>query len=336
MQVKDTKSFQEYVFKKLTFQPLQKENYTLYTNQKHPEYGYCCMYCREGYYHLGIADYTIPEDFSVHFSNPSRQLRFGAMLSGKTHFKLSDMPASSFLPSSFLVMEENIQGQQVWKAGEHLSGIELTIFEPYIRNCLLPFFPDTFTLDQFSPNYTFHFLPPEILQIISRLQALHQQDILTPLYLESFVLECVAVLNQAFSNNQSAFSKKDSITHISIGSNRRLTIHEEDKKALQRAHDILSESFRNPPTIQALSEQVLLSPQKLKYAFAAQYHMSIYEYTLSLKMAHAAMLLTTTSMSVDTIANEIGYHYPGNFIQAFKKTYGQTPLKFRKNKEDIR
>lgn len=331
MQVKDTKAFQEYVFNRLTFQPFKKESYTLYTNPKHPECGYCCMYCREGYYQLGIADYTILEDFSVRFNNSSRQLRFGAMRSGKTHFKLKDAPASSFLPSSFLVMEENIQGQQVFKAGEHLAGIELTIFEPYINDYLLSSFTDIFTFDHFTANDTLLFLPAEILQIISRLQELHEQEKLTPLLLEALVLECVAVLNQTFSGSAPSVFGEKAITHIPFGSNRTLTLREEDKKALQRAHHILTDSFRNPPTIQALSKQVLLSPWKLKYAFAAQYHMSIYEYTLSLKMSHAAMLLSTTSMSVEAIASELGYHYPGNFIQAFKKAYGQTPLKFRRS-----
>lgn len=346
MQVKDIRSFQEYVFQKLTFQSFTKENHTLYTNPSHPELGYCYIYQRANsnqrgeyyqqadYYQFGIADYTIPEDFSVHFHNTTRQLRLGTMMAGKTHFKLSDTPASSFLPSSFLVMEENIRGQQIWKAGEHLQGIELTIFEPYMRDIVLPLFPDIFTFDSFMANYTYHFLPVGVLQIIGRLSELHERRQLSPLFLEGLILECIAILNEDIRNRHGNFVHTRQAEHIPMGANRFLTIHEEDKAAVRRAHDILSDTFRNPPTIQALSEQVLLSPQKLKYAFAAQYHMGIYEYTLSLKMAHAAMLLSTTSMSIDAIANEVGYHYSGSFIQAFKKTYGQTPLKFRKSIPD--
>lgn len=88
MLVSSTNEFQAFMFEQLHFLPEMNGNYTCYSDREHPEGGYCCIYCREGCYQLGIADYTIPEDFSVSFRNPARQLRFGVMLSGKTHFKL--------------------------------------------------------------------------------------------------------------------------------------------------------------------------------------------------------------------------------------------------------
>ena len=105
MLVSSTDEFQAFMFEQLHFLPEMNGNYTCYSDREHPESGYCCIYCREGYYQLGIADYTIPEDFSVSFRNPARQLRFGMMLSGKTHFKLYQKDAASFTPSSFIVLE---------------------------------------------------------------------------------------------------------------------------------------------------------------------------------------------------------------------------------------
>ena len=119
MLVSSTNEFQAFMFEQLHFLPEMNGNYTCYSDREHPESGYCCIYCREGCYQLGIADYTIPEDFSVSFRNPARQLRFGVMLSGKTHFKLYQKDAASFTPSSFIVLEENIKGQQAWRAGDH-------------------------------------------------------------------------------------------------------------------------------------------------------------------------------------------------------------------------
>ena len=76
MLVSSTDEFQAFMFRQLHFSPDVKGNYTCYSDRDHPESGYCCIYCREWYYQLGIADYTIPEDFSVSFQNPARQLRF--------------------------------------------------------------------------------------------------------------------------------------------------------------------------------------------------------------------------------------------------------------------
>ena len=81
MLVSSTNEFQAFMFEQLHFLPEMNGNYTCYSDREHPEGGYCCIYCREGCYQLGIADYTIPEDFSVSFRNPARQLRFGVMLS---------------------------------------------------------------------------------------------------------------------------------------------------------------------------------------------------------------------------------------------------------------
>ena len=60
--------------------------------------------------------------------------------------------------------------------------------------------------------------------------------------------------------------------------------------------------------------------------------MSIGEYTNSVRMTVAANLLSTTDLSIEDIANKVGYNYSANFSKMFEKTYGKTPLKFRKTK----
>lgn len=62
------------------------------------------------------------------------------MLSGKTHFKLYQKDAASFTPSSFIVLEENIKGQQAWRTGDHFHGLELTVSADFIENVLYPVF----------------------------------------------------------------------------------------------------------------------------------------------------------------------------------------------------
>jgi len=77
---------------------------------------------------------------------------------------------------------------------------------------------------------------------------------------------------------------------------------------------------------------VFLNEQKLKAGFSKHYHMSIGEYTNHIKMNIAANLLSTTDLSIEEISQKVGYNYSANFSNMFKKTYGKTPLKFRKTK----
>ena len=61
--------------------------------------------------------------------------------------------------------------------------------------------------------------------------------------------------------------------------------------------------------------------------------MSIREFSISVKMTHAAALLCTSELSVQEIAERVGYRYPSSFIQTFSKLYHCTPLQFRQREK---
>lgn len=318
---------------KLTFSKIEYNNYSIYTNKKNPELGFLISYGRDGYYNLLIADYTIPEDFVLSYDNPELLMRFGVVYEGVTQFKIENNPISSFTPSSFFVIEKDLKGTTQWKKGQHFHGIEITIFEDYFTDVLRPNFPNVIDFDSILKNYTYIYLPLEIIDIISQLQSLNHENSLNSLYLESKILECLAILiNELTKSQENAFSNQINYGNIHIGTNRTIKLTSSDIQAIQKAHDILEKSYTNPPTVRALSKMVFLNEQKLKAGFSKHYHMSIGEYTNRLRMNVAANLLSTTDLSVEDIAYKVGYNYSANFSKMFKKTYGKTPLKFRKTK----
>ena len=83
-----------------------------------------------------------------------------------------------------------------------------------------------------------------------------------------------------------------------------------------------------------LSKELLISTQKLKAGFSHFYHMTIGEFSTSLKMSTSATLLCTTDLSVAEIAKQVGYTYPSNFIKKFQQTYSCTPLKYRERERN--
>lgn len=333
MKVTSSEEFKAAVLKKLGFNKFENKDYTLYKNINRPDLGYLISYSRKGYYNLGIADYTIPEDFSLSFDNTDLIMRFGIVYKGVTEFKIADNPVSSFTPSSFFVIEKDLQGQQSWKKGQHYHGTEITIYEKYFTEILKPNFPDIIDLQTFITNFTYTYLPIEIVRIINQLQSLSNENSLNSIYLESKILECIGILiNEVTKSPENAFTNQIDYGNINIGSNRTIKLTSSDIRAIQKAHDILSRDYNNPPSIETLSKMVFLNEQKLKAGFSKQYHMSIGEYTNHLRMTIAANLLSTTDLSVDDIARNVGYNYSANFSKMFKKTYGKTPLKFRKTK----
>lgn len=331
MTARSTQEFQNKVLKKITFTPYEDNYCTIYTNKDKQNLGYFIKYSRDGYYDFGIGDYTIPENFALSFDHDEDLIRFGTVYTGKTKFKIENNPVSSFSPSSFFVMERKIKGKQVWTKGQHFHGAEITIHRKYIDEIIKPNFPNILNFDDFISNYTYNYLPLEINSIIQNLRSLGESKKLTPLYLESKILESIALINnEIFSSPENAFTNQIDYGQITIGKNRAIKLTASDIHAIQKAHDILTKEFCNPPTIKSLSKMVFLNEQKLKAGFLKKYHMSIGEYTCSVRMAVAENLLSTTDLSIEEISKMVGYNYSGNFIKMFKKVHGKTPLKFKK------
>lgn len=330
---KTTKEFQKKVLNKLTFKPYYKKNCIIYKNNNKPELGYFIKYSRNRYYDFGVGDYTIPQNFSLSFEHNEELIRFGTVYNGETTFKIENNPISQFTPSSFFIAEKSLKGTQSWEKGQHFHGAEITIYKKYFDKIIKPILPNAVDFDSFISNYTYRYLPLEIASIIQNLRSLAETNSLNPIYLESKILECISLLyNEISSSPQNAFTNQLNHGNIKIGKDRRITLTASDINAIQKAHDILTKEACKPPTIKNLSKMVFLNEQKLKAGFSAKYHMSISQYTNSIRVTIAENLLSTTELSIDEISKTLGYNHSANFIKMFKKIHGKTPLAFRKIK----
>ena len=330
MIVTSSKAFREEVLRQLHFQPSDRGHCTLFRDLSAPENGYFLFYSRPGYYELGIADYTVPKDFQIRFDNPEAMIRFGIVYEGRTKFQLKNQQVSSFTPSSFFVAEKNLKGKQIWHRGQHFHGTEITLHEAYLSQVISESFPEALCMEDFKMNHTYHYLPLPVISVIHQLNSLSASGRLTPLYLESKILECTALLSEEIKKpKDNVFAHQIDYGTIQIGAGRTCRLTASDIQSIQKAHDILTEQAVHPPTIEKLSRMVFLNQQKLKAGFAKQYHMGIGEYTTSLRMAMGASLLSSTDLSVSDIAKKTGYRYSGNFSKMFKKYYGVSPLEYR-------
>ena len=322
--------FREYVLEELALQnTAMHKHYHYYKNESGDLYHY---YFRENCYEFGIADYTIPHDFKLSFSNPTRLIRFGIVYTGTTTFKLENKEIDTFSPSSFFVMEDHIAGKQAWKTGQHFHGAEVTIYGDYFNQVVESITGKPFDFSYMEPNHTYHYLSNEMTKALQQIQALALEGNLNAVYLESKMIEFIGILyNEIYHKMGTTFYNQSEWVKVVVG-NRSIYLSYSDLASIREAHNILTKQYVSPPTIEALSKMVFLNSQKLKAGFLHQYHMTIGNYITTLRMSAAAMQLCTTNENVHQIGEAVGYANSSNFIRMFKQYYGETPLEYRKKR----
>jgi AraC-type DNA-binding domain-containing proteins len=97
------------------------------------------------------------------------------------------------------------------------------------------------------------------------------------------------------------------------------------------ACQILSTSLSAEITIEALAEQVFLSPSRLAHLFREQVGVSIVRWREDQRIIRAKLLLQTTPMPVAVIGQQVGYDDQLYFSRVFKKRVGVSPSEYRKS-----
>jgi transcriptional regulator GlxA family with amidase domain len=97
------------------------------------------------------------------------------------------------------------------------------------------------------------------------------------------------------------------------------------KRVIELMQDNPSRSF----TLGDMAQSVNLSPPYFCYLFKSITGMPPAKYLKSLRLQHAATLLTTTFLSVKEIVRRVGCSDDSHFVRDFKRAYGVTPSAYR-------
>ena len=97
-----------------------------------------------------------------------------------------------------------------------------------------------------------------------------------------------------------------------------------------RAQKYLDNHYRENVTVAALAEIFFMDKFYLAHLFKQYTGYSVGKYLLYTRLSRSKYLLTATESAVQEIAVKCGFNDSSNFIRLFKRTYGITPLKFRK------
>jgi AraC-like DNA-binding protein len=105
-------------------------------------------------------------------------------------------------------------------------------------------------------------------------------------------------------------------------------IDEENVLKIKKAKEIVMANMAEPPSLQALADEIGLNIKKLKMGFKQIYGDTVYGFLFEHKMEYARKLLDSGSYNVNEVGLKIGYSTGSHFIAAFKKKFGTTPKKY--------
>ncbi len=94
----------------------------------------------------------------------------------------------------------------------------------------------------------------------------------------------------------------------------------------------IQENFANEISLKEFGTQFHLSEKYISRYFKEHFHITLSQYVNHLRLEHARQLLKETMLPVTEVALQSGYANVSYFIRSFKKMYGVSPLKYRKNK----
>ncbi len=98
-----------------------------------------------------------------------------------------------------------------------------------------------------------------------------------------------------------------------------------------RATKYIYKNFREPLTLDEVSNVASLSPTYFSKKFKQVTGMGFKEYLNFVRLKHAQTALLITNNTITDIALEYGFNDSNYFKDLFKKVYGKSPRDFRKN-----
>lgn len=110
----------------------------------------------------------------------------------------------------------------------------------------------------------------------------------------------------------------------------RRCAHFSDVHMMKRVTDNMEHSFAAAYDASYYADMFKISVSRFNHLFKQCVGIPPYAYYVSLRMANACSLLEDTDLKIQDIAEKCGYEDAMYFTQAFKKSVGLTPSKYRK------
>jgi AraC-like DNA-binding protein len=267
---------------------------------------------------LLIDRYTLQENLIVDTRIPnlpdeSHSSEFSFMMCGNNTNEQVDAG------QNFLEIGWSSGGFVEWQAGQQILKLDIHIKQPLDESIIADLAERSASISrafaQQQNYFQIHTITPTMQVVLHQIFNCPYQGLTRAIYLESKVLELVALrLEQAIT----AHSKPDS---------KRLK--QDDIERIHHAKDILLHNADNPPSLIDLARQVGLNDYKLKLGFRYCFGTTAFGYLHHYRMEQARSLLGRNQLSIKEIGQKVGYTNSRRFAIAFKQRFGVSPQAYR-------
>ncbi|MCV6606625.1 MAG: AraC family transcriptional regulator, partial [Campylobacterales bacterium] len=213
------------------------------------------------------------------------------------------------------VYSKEVSGSEFYKKGEKYRSINILLSDNFIQKYLSE---DRNIFKNFNKTNYYKILNKKRMDLknqmcINSLFQTSMEESLERIKLQSLILEITHSEILDLTNLKE--EKKSS----------QIKFSDFDKEALHKAKEILSNNFKNPPSINQLSKLVHLNEFKLKYGFKFFFNTTPYGIVADMRMEKAKELLEKSYLNINEISLEVGFKHSTNFSKAFFNKYKVLP-----------
>lgn len=103
-----------------------------------------------------------------------------------------------------------------------------------------------------------------------------------------------------------------------------------DKKDMIHAKEYIEAHYRENLTLEVLAGEIHMNPYYFSSYFKKNAGENFKDYVNKIRLKHALSLLVSTDMKAYEIAEKVGFRDARSFSELFQRSYGETPVSYRK------
>jgi DNA-binding response OmpR family regulator len=104
-----------------------------------------------------------------------------------------------------------------------------------------------------------------------------------------------------------------------------------DQMVYRATYRLLHDDLAHTPELATLAQAVGTNTRRLNEAFRSCTGSTVFDFLREARMAQARKMLQETGLTIQVIANDLGYENQANFATAFRTRFGLSPRDYRKS-----
>lgn len=261
------------------------------------------------------ADFTYPKDTIIRSQFSQRYVGIGLSEQGTVEaYTQRDQTIHFGEGVNCFVFDSPVPFFMKVPGGQRLRFQGLYFQEQFFAENNIPLY-DSFWRDAKNTIHGADLHAPELVSIYRRIEQCRLTGLAFDTWLKGFGLEAAGYLIDLVQQ---------------LSAQPLVYLDENEIRAVEKAKTILQASLKHPPAVIDLCRKVGVNKNKLQKGFRLTEGKSVAEYVRTLRMERALDLLEDDTLSIQDVAEKVGYNGISNFYAVFRQTFGDTPAAIQK------